>query len=139
MDCTIVVDPDNTDDQKQQQHQQRQQHAGALPASSSAACLIQHDQQQFADEEAAAGGKDVEALPPPPPAAAAARPSRPRTYYIDWLRVFLTVLVVVHHCVVAYQSSYAWGAKKGDTCLFLFSELFVNGNQVSLAAGVMLH
>jgi hypothetical protein len=39
------------------------------------------------------------------------------------------VLVVVHHCVVAYQSSYAWGAKRGDTALFLFSELFVNGNQ----------
>jgi hypothetical protein len=66
------------------------------------------------------------------PAAAAAVPkkaSRPRTFYVDWLRAFLTVLVVVHHCITAYQSSYAWAAKRGDTALWLLSQLFVSANQ----------
>lgn len=61
--------------------------------------------------------------------AAAKKVLRPRTYYVDWLRAFLTVLVVVHHCITAYQSSYAWAAKKGDTALWLLSQLFVGANQ----------
>lgn len=61
------------------------------------------------------------------PAAAAA--AKPRTYYVDWLRAFLTVLVVLHHCVTAYQSSYAWAGKRGDTALWLLSQLFVGANQ----------
>jgi peptidoglycan/LPS O-acetylase OafA/YrhL len=56
--------------------------------------------------------------------------SKPRTYYIDWLRVFLTLIVVVHHCVSTYTSSWtAWAAKPGDTTLWLLSEFFVVGNQ----------
>jgi hypothetical protein len=62
-------------------------------------------------------------------APAAKKPSRPRTYYVDWLRAFLTVLVVVHHCITAYQSSYAWAGKRGDTALWLLSQLFVGANQ----------
>jgi hypothetical protein len=69
-------------------------------------------------------------------AAAAGQPTRissgakPRTYYIDWLRVFLTVMVVVHHCVCTYQSSWAaWATRKGDIALQQLSEFFVNGNQ----------
>lgn len=61
--------------------------------------------------------------------AAAKKVQRPRTYYVDWLRAFLTVLVVVHHCITAYQSSYAWRAKRGDTALWLLSQLFVGANQ----------
>jgi hypothetical protein len=125
MDCTIVVD------------QEADSHAPGLKASSSAFDLQQQQQQQKQQPLTAAPAS--KGVPAPPsaavaavatdPAAAPAAPSRPRTYYVDWLRTFLTVLVVVHHCVVAYQSRYAWGAKPGDTTLFLFSELFVNGNQ----------
>jgi peptidoglycan/LPS O-acetylase OafA/YrhL len=61
--------------------------------------------------------------------ASAKKASRPRTYYVDWLRGFLTVLVVLHHCVTAYQSSYAWAGKRGDTALWLLSQLFVGANQ----------
>lgn len=61
--------------------------------------------------------------------AAPKRVARPRTYYVDWLRAFLTVLVVLHHCITAYQSSYAWAAKRGDTALWLLSQLFVGANQ----------
>lgn len=67
-----------------------------------------------------------------PAAAAAAGPAaaaKPRTFYVDWLRAFLTVLVVLHHCMAAYQSNYAWAAKRGDTALWLLSQLFVGANQ----------
>lgn len=118
-------------------------HAAGLKGSSSSSSFELQQKQPLVGGGPTAGSKDVAALPPLAAAAAAAEagaapaaagpaapaPSRPRTYYIDWLRTFLTVLVVVHHCVVAYQSKYAWGAKPGDTTLFLFSELFVNGNQ----------
>jgi hypothetical protein len=125
MDCTIVVDQDDSS-----------HHPTGMKASSSAASLLEQQQHQHRSskakqqQDANIDSKDVDTLPAAPAAdPAPAAPSRPRTYYIDWLRTFLTVLVVVHHCVVAYQSTYAWGAKKGDTTLFLFSELFVNGNQ----------
>jgi hypothetical protein len=136
MDCTIVVDQEDSS-----------KHAAGLKGSSSSSSFELQQKQPLVGGPAA-GNKDPAALPPLAAAAAAAdadkaaaaaalgaaaaagpAPSRPRTYYIDWLRTFLTVLVVVHHCVVAYQSKYAWGAKPGDTTLFLFSELFVNGNQ----------
>jgi len=55
--------------------------------------------------------------------------SKPRTFYIDWLRLFLTVLVVLHHCVTAYQTYPYAGKVKNDTALWLFSNLFVFGNQ----------
>lgn len=128
MDCTIVVD---------QEHSSK--HTAGLKGSSSSSSFELQQKQPLVGSTPT-GSKDVAALPPLAAAAAAAdasaaaapaapAPSRPRTYYIDWLRTFLTILVVVHHCVVAYQSRYAWGAKPGDTTLFLFSELFVNGNQ----------
>lgn len=130
MDCTIVVDQEDSS-----------KHAAGLKGSSSSSSFELQQKQPLAGGPA--GSKDVAALPPlaaaaaaeaaagaaPAAAGPAPAPSRPRTYYIDWLRTFLTILVVVHHCVVAYQSKYAWGAKPGDTTLFLFSELFVNGNQ----------
>lgn len=124
MDCTIVVDQDDSS-----------HHQTGMKASSSAASLMEHQQHHHraskAKQQHAAdlSSKDGDTLAAAPAASAPAAPSRPRTYYIDWLRAFLTVLVVLHHCVVAYQSTYAWGAKRGDTALFLFSELFVNGNQ----------
>lgn len=62
-------------------------------------------------------------------AAAPKKAQRPRTFYVDWLRAFLTVLVVCHHCITAYQSSYAWAGKRGDTALWLLSQLFVGANQ----------
>ncbi|KAI8472354.1 MAG: acyltransferase 3, partial [Monoraphidium minutum] len=64
--------------------------------------------------------------------AAGLRPGalRPRTHYIDWLRTFLTLDVIVHHCVCAYLGSGPWTAKrKDDTALWLLSQLFVGGNQ----------
>jgi hypothetical protein len=129
MDCTIVVDQDSS-------KQAASRHHKSLPVHSSSTSLAQQQQQQPTPAADVLSSKHDDLALPEPPAAAAdgggsgsSSPVRPRTYYIDWLRAFLTVLVVVHHCVVAYQSTYAWGAKKGDTALFLFAELFVNGNQ----------
>lgn len=134
----MVLDQDST------QHAVEQPKGAQLPDKSGADSngspsqqsgdALQQQQQPAAIVDVPASNKDadVQSLPSAD-AAAAARSSpavsKPRTYYIDWLRVFLTLLVVVHHCVVAYQSSYAWAAKRGDIPLFLFSELFVNGNQ----------
>jgi hypothetical protein len=55
--------------------------------------------------------------------------TKPRTFYIDWLRLFLTVLVVLHHCVTAYQSFPNANKVKNDLALWLFGQLFVYGNQ----------
>lgn len=58
------------------------------------------------------------------------KPSRPRTYYIDHLRVFLTVLVLVHHCACSYMTASPWAARKGgDQALSFLFEFFVNANQ----------
>jgi len=55
---------------------------------------------------------------------------KPRTYYVDWLRVFLTVIVVVHHCILTYGSSWtAWATRKGDLPLQQLTEFFINANQ----------
>ncbi|MDA8368272.1 MAG: acyltransferase family protein [Nocardiopsaceae bacterium] len=40
--------------------------------------------------------------------AEAAAPTRPRLYYLDHLRVALTVLVVLHHASLAYSNVPAW-------------------------------
>jgi len=50
-------------------------------------------------------------------------------FYIDWLRLFLTVLVVLHHCVTAYQTFPYANKVKNDLSLWLFGQLFVYGNQ----------
>jgi glucan biosynthesis protein C len=64
-------------------------------------------------------------------AATAAPGGRRRSYYIDWLRAFLTLVVVVHHCVTAYLGSSPWAKKKkdNDNALWLLFQLFVVGNQ----------
>lgn len=47
-----------------------------------------------------AGGQGGGAAPDAPPGAAPSKaPATAREHYIDWLRVALTALVVVHHCV----------------------------------------
>ncbi|WIA20459.1 hypothetical protein OEZ85_004866 [Tetradesmus obliquus] len=78
-------------------------------------------------------GSSTAAAATPAAAAAAAAPavrSKPRTYYVDWLRVFLTVLVLLHHCLTEYLSTWKpWKARKGDTAHWLLVQLFVNGNQ----------
>lgn len=51
-----------------------------------------------------------------------------RAYYLDWLRVFLTVLVILHQCVTLYYPPYAWAAKKDDIPLQMFSGLFLDAN-----------
>ncbi|QBI53216.1 acyltransferase family protein [Streptomonospora litoralis] len=43
-----------------------------------------------------------------PPADGAAAPTRPRLYYLDNLRVALTVLVVLHHAAIAYGNIAMW-------------------------------
>eukprot|EP00775_Hariotina_reticulata_P012003 gene12003-12147_t len=55
--------------------------------------------------------------------------AKPRMFYIDWLRLFLTVLVVLHHCVTAYQTFPYANKVKNDLSLWLFGQLFVYGNQ----------
>lgn len=83
---------------------------------------------------AGAPNNSVTPAPPAAPLAApvAAKSPTPRTYYVDWLRVFLTVVVIMHHCVTAYLSSwapYVTQHKKNDNALWLLVQLFVNGNQ----------
>jgi len=51
-----------------------------------------------------------------------------RAYYLDWLKVFLTVLVILHQCVTLYYPPYAWAAKKDDIPLQMFSGLFLDAN-----------
>jgi glucan biosynthesis protein C len=62
--------------------------------------------------------------------ASTAPGGRRRSYYIDWLRAFLTLVVVLHHCVTAYLGSSPWAKKKkDDNALWLLFQLFVVGNQ----------
>jgi len=122
-DCTIVVDSAGMQHSKPLPGAESAKDVVGLArrGSSSSGTVLLNDAARQLDQIAA-----LEA------AAAAATPSkvpRPRTYYVDWLRGFLTVLVVLHHCVTAYQSSYAWAGKRGDTALWLLSQLFVGANQ----------
>ena len=44
----------------------------------------------------------------PSTTGAADRPSRPRLFYVDHLRVVLTVLVVLHHAAITYGNIPVW-------------------------------
>lgn len=64
--------------------------------------------------------------------SAPARAPAPRTYYVDWLRAALTLVVLLHHCVCEYLKQAPWVTKKGtdDPTLWLMGQqMFVNGNQ----------
>lgn len=83
------------------------------------------------DSNTAAAAAGVLTTTAAAPTAVAKSPPA-RIYYIDWLRVFLTLIVVMHHCVTCYLSSWApWVTqqKKSDNALWLLVQLFVNGNQ----------
>ena len=45
----------------------------------------------------------------------AGKPIRERMFYVDNLRVYLTVLVVFHHVAVAYGGMGGWPLKEAPT------------------------
>lgn len=119
-DCTVVVDAGGSE-------------AASCSSGSNASCCTESSGGRLTLRRVLAPAR----LPPRPrpaadvPGGGGSGSSSVRMYYIDWLRVFLTVLVLAHHCVTAFQSHGApWTARGGDTALWLLGQLFVSGNQV---------
>jgi hypothetical protein len=61
---------------------------------------------------------------------------RPRLHFMDWMRVFLTVVVIAHHCVDTYipTGSGFWSGQKQeaaqDAAVTWLSAFFVLANEV---------
>ncbi|KAJ3373184.1 hypothetical protein GGF31_001176 [Allomyces arbusculus] len=91
---------------------------------------------------AAAVAPQPTAQPPPPPAPAvhapipAAAVPRMRVHYIDWIRLWLTVMVVWHHCILINVAGWwpldkSWNVDAGSiiagSVLLLFDQGFFMG------------
>lgn len=130
-DLAIVIDVDGasasasdkaTDLEKLAAAAKAEAEAAAREAADAAAALTAARAASAAAANAASAAANAAGIDP--------RSLRPRTWYVDWLRTFLTLVVVLHHCVSVYLGSGPWAGKsKGDNALWLLSQLFVGGNQ----------